>query len=253
MASLTGQDLLDRQYDILWQSIEGNPKLAYSPVPSLDRSLKTTNKRIIKALNELKDGLALNQTGVDEFNVRMRDEIGDTRSFPELVTNLKKVDGNVLSAIFKIYRSIIEDPDNPIDISDIGDSVNGALLNLNAKIEEYFFEPENKIYYPNFHEDYKLIPEPNSPLVTKFKAKDRTLRMYVNGIFYDHLKHYSYNPDTRVLNWTFTEENGGFDLTDDFSVTLVYDVDYKQNGISSRNHFEFLAGRPTATEPAPAQ
>lgn len=49
MAHLVGQDLNERQYDILWELLDKNPLLPKSPVPALNKQLITKSKNIIPA------------------------------------------------------------------------------------------------------------------------------------------------------------------------------------------------------------
>lgn len=134
MTHLTGQDLQDKQFDILWELLDSNPQLPFSPVKNLNKQLNTNGKNVIKAINELLERAVQNDTSILNFNERFNELMGDAYTNPVLFDNLKKIDSNVLKSVYKIYLEIVGDPNKPTDISQIAPSVKDAILELNDNL-----------------------------------------------------------------------------------------------------------------------
>ena len=85
------EDWQKLQNAILDKTTESNPYLASSAIPSLDKSLKTTSKRIIKAINEVKSSVDTVNAKFITFSDSYNIILGDTFSNPQLTTDLNKV------------------------------------------------------------------------------------------------------------------------------------------------------------------
>src|SRR4051794_2037943 len=88
------------QYDVLWEIMTANELLPYSAVSSLNKQLNTTNKSMIKAINELLSLLETNNTTVENFGTVLNDYIGNTELDITDWDNLKLIDTNVIKAIY---------------------------------------------------------------------------------------------------------------------------------------------------------
>jgi hypothetical protein len=105
---LTADERKQRQFDLLWNTMQDNELLPYSAVQSLNKQLTTDNKSAIKAINELLTKLKINDTTVVNFSENFNSLVGN----PELDTvdwdNLKLIDTNVIKSIYKLYLRIID-------------------------------------------------------------------------------------------------------------------------------------------------
>lgn len=65
------------QHDVLWEDTATNPNLPKSNVSSLNKALKTTNTRLIKAINEVHANnqaiMAANQNLINQLNTALGD------------------------------------------------------------------------------------------------------------------------------------------------------------------------------------
>lgn len=118
MAHVTGTDLQDLQFDALATSTLGNPQLPSSPISTLNKALKTTSKFVIGAINEV-NTLALGTSNAfTSFSATYNNILGDTQTNPALLTDLQKIDQNVLLALVKVYKEIHgPDLDSPIALA----------------------------------------------------------------------------------------------------------------------------------------
>ena len=124
------------QYDILWDNINDNPNFKSNASLSRNQYLETSQTKIISAINEIKrNNDRVNQTVIN-FTTLYNELIGDTTKDETLHDNIKKIDENVLKAIYKTYTLIIGDPDKPVDISELGDNINQCILTLKDLIDD---------------------------------------------------------------------------------------------------------------------
>ena len=132
MGILAESDKLESQAYTLWSDITLNTGLAFSTVPALNKSLSTTNKKPIKAINEVNALVLANNATVINLKASVTSMLGDALADPTIMTKIKAIDIDALHAIVKIYNMLagtgIE------DISSVGGSVNNAILALNARL-----------------------------------------------------------------------------------------------------------------------
>ena len=155
----TDDDVFKLQSSVLDRTTEDNSWLQSHAVPSLARNLQTTNKRIIKAINELNTKLNQINTQFEDFGLLYDGLIGDTRIEPQLKTDLEKVQDCVIRALLKNYKKIHgDDLDNPIEITsfttqEISGSINEAINQLQTRFIT-LEDKQNKVYDWIPNEDY---------------------------------------------------------------------------------------------------
>lgn len=137
MANIPAADLHDYQADILFNSDTAtNPKLAYSAVPTLNKALKTSQKRPIRAINELYDAVQQNNSTVSSMNNSLNNVMGDVASNPDVIADLNKISPDAISAIIVLYKMIAgPNLDAPVDISQFANSVHGAVNILSKDLK----------------------------------------------------------------------------------------------------------------------
>lgn len=135
MANLEERYHIQRQ--ALGESTADNPLLPEDGSPAERKALKTERKVITLAINELQDRiLSIRDSTLDSVNSLLEQAIGNIVDHKELLTKLRIVDNNLINAVYKVYSFIVGNPEEPTDISDIGDSVHGAIRSLNNNIGE---------------------------------------------------------------------------------------------------------------------
>lgn len=218
-----GDELNQRQLDILWDTLSDNNLMPRSPIPSLNKQLNTNNKRIIGAINELLLRLRQNDTTVFNFSENFNSLVGNPELETEDWDNLKKIDRNVIRSIYKIFLEI--GGENPVDISHIGPNVKSAIRELHEVItglenrvdliEEMLddvYEVERLYVDPTSRNQFQLLYIPN----------DRQVILKINGVDYLENSAFTVDRPNKKLTWNFTESNGGFDLLEEFHIKAVY-------------------------------
>lgn len=134
MANIPAGDLHDYQADILYNSDTAtNPKLPYSAIPAINKSLKTVQKRPIRAINEVYDAVKQNNDTVSAMSGTMTQVLGNVSSNPQLLTDLNKIAPDAISAIILLYKMMAgPDLDAPIDISNFATSLHEAITKLQS-------------------------------------------------------------------------------------------------------------------------
>ena len=140
-------DLYKLQWDALYESTENNPYLPYKTSASLNKSLLTNNKRIIKAINEILEIAETANQSVVDFASRFNSIIGDEMADPTLLENLRSIDENFFKAIVKVHHEIesgagssevIEALQNAdIEIENAIDTLNQKIAQIESCIEDY--------------------------------------------------------------------------------------------------------------------
>lgn len=94
----------------------------------------------------------------------------------------------------------------------------------------------NEIIYSGYeetlHETKDIINYPNNQVfILKFKPIEGTLRLYINGVYYNRDVFYTYDKDNKKIIWTYGVDANfnGFDIDDTMIVTVKYDIYYKDN------------------------
>lgn len=210
----TEDDLFKLQWDALYESIENNPYLPYK-TNSLNKSLTTTNKRIIKAINEVNDSASNSKELVDSFVARFNNVIGDETADPNLFNELKKIDTNFFKAIVTINNKLSDNTTKLESLESVDNDIQSAIDDLQkaiAKLEENCVEDFEEVCIVNT--ESQVITLSHTP-----KNKD-CIDLYVNGIHYPNS---SFNMFTNGLAWLLKEDDEGFLLEDDFEVIAKYD------------------------------
>lgn len=128
MANIPAADLNDYQSDVLWTDTASNPKLPASPVPALSKALKTTQKRPIKAVNELYDAVQQNNSTVANMSSSMNKVMGNVTGNVQLLADLNKIGPDAISAIIVLYKMMAgPDLNNPVSIEDFAGSIHEAI------------------------------------------------------------------------------------------------------------------------------
>jgi hypothetical protein len=218
-----GDELNQRQFDVLWDSLQDNSLLPYSTIGFLNKQLNTDNKSIIKAINELLAKLKINDTTVYNFNENFNQLVGNPETETEDWENLMKIDRNVIRSIYKIYTEIVGT--NPVDISDIGDSVKGAIRELSdviASLTGRIEILEEKL--DDIEAREQVYPDPNNPniLSISYIPNERPIILELNGIDYEENDAFTADRQNKKITWTFDLSSGGFDIALDFNVKVHY-------------------------------
>jgi hypothetical protein len=127
------------QYDVLWLTTEGNPLLPASSVPTLNKSLATNAKQIIKAINEVLKNNQGTQISLDSFIKNFNTYatlIGDTYADASLSPKLTNIADNIILALDSLNTSI-QGLDKTIkDKADtsITDDITKSIKNINDSL-----------------------------------------------------------------------------------------------------------------------
>lgn len=221
MAHLTGEELNQRQLDILWDSLSDNSLLGYSPIAALNKQLTTTNKSVIKAINELVTRLVQAESTVSTFSTEFASIIGNAKTEPELVTNLKKIDENVLKSIYKLYLEI----GDAEDISHLGDNVKAAILEVDSAVKSLTTRVDTiEDILDDIETKDKIILNPSNPneIILANLPNHREITVFVNGIEYLEGEAFVADRANKKVTWTFTYDNDGFDLDSEFNIRVHY-------------------------------
>jgi hypothetical protein len=212
-------ELYELQADTLGESIASNPYLPKSPTPSKNKGLNTIKQFVTGAINELLATINSIKTLVQTSLGQQQTVLGDFIADPMLVTDLQKIDTSVIKALVKIYKDMAGDLDSPKDISTIAPSIKEAIQKLSDQIEsEKRFADYKDEYFTSGSAAMHSFLLTYNPVIS-------TIKLSVNGVEYDH----TYDANTRLVHWVFSEDNGGFDLTDGFAIKIVYDYLYLEN------------------------
>lgn len=128
-----------QQYDVLWLTTEGNPLLPVSPVPTLNKSLATNSKQVIKAINEvLKNGQGT-QASLDSFINNFNTFvalIGDTYADSTLSPKLTSIADNVILALDSLSNAIKSLEETIVDKADssVTDEISKSIIDINESI-----------------------------------------------------------------------------------------------------------------------
>ncbi len=118
------------QHDILTQVLP-NDYFPTHALPTLTKRLNTTQKVIVRAINEVLSRANSIETTTNNSLSQMLSVFGNYTTVAELKSNLEKIAPNVLEAIFQMYTKTVGDPDNPIELSK---SINETILETQDKV-----------------------------------------------------------------------------------------------------------------------
>lgn len=218
--ALTAQEIKKLQYDILYTSTENNGYLQPSDVEILNKALKTTNKRVVNAINEVLSKANTSLNTITNFRDRFNDVMGNEIADPDLKTNLLKIGNNVQDAIYKLY-------DRELNLEkqfkDIGGLNTEELI---AKLDR-FEEIINNLVDSNTATSEIEKVSCNNNIITLLKEpiNEACLEITVNGVNY-----YGKDPEICMIStdnkkdviWLFTEVEGGFNLETTDTIVVKY-------------------------------
>lgn len=210
----TTDELNGLQYDALWESIEDNPYLPYKTSDFSNKSLNTSNKRIIKAINEILKIAETAKENADSVSNRFNVVIGNETGDPTLLEELQKIDENFFKALFKINKQV-NDLNNGIgDIEAVNNEVQTAIDTLNKKVAEL----EKLNYVSNYEEFPTLNVEDQSITLSHPPRLKSSISLFINGIYYPTT---TFTLENNKLVWN--TNNDSFGLDNDFEIVVRYD------------------------------
>ena len=186
--SLT-ESINELQVDILAEKLSNNPYLKYHILLEKNKKLGTSSQTIIGAINEL---LRKIQSSTDTNRTSLAElykVIGQVSTRPEL-----------LRRVLKHSPSLIE-----LTLS-LLDRVNAADATRVVSFKDIFLVGET----------------PRTVFSLSHIPNEGTITMNINGIRY--YNGFRIDEENMVLLWTFTEEAGGFDITES-EVIIEYTYD----------------------------
>lgn len=95
------------QSDILLESLENNSLFSSSNISMLNKALNTKKKNIVPAINEIKTMVESLDTTVSKSLLQQYEMIGDFKSNPELIDEVKKIDDNLTLALLKTNQQVV--------------------------------------------------------------------------------------------------------------------------------------------------
>lgn len=122
------------QYDVLWLTTATNPLLPYSTIASQNKSLATTNKQVIKAINEVLKNNQITQASLDSFITNFNTFItlvGDTYADSSLLPKLQAVGENVILAVDALSQTM-----KSLDTTIQGKADTAELEGINSVIDD---------------------------------------------------------------------------------------------------------------------
>lgn len=219
---MTEDDLFKLQWDALYESTENNPYLPYKTSATLNKSLLTNNKRVIKAINEILEKAETASQTVIDFSSRFNNIMGDEMSDPTLLANLREIDENFFKAIVKIYNDLKSGSANADAIQrleEADEEINEAITLLNQRLATLEESMED------FEEICEVDTDLQAIMLSHTPKNKQCIDLYVNGI---HYSSNSFNLYSDRLSWLLNENNGGFLLEDGFEVLVKYNY-YKES------------------------
>ena len=198
MAYLSSPELDQHQYDVLYDSIADNPLLPKTTLAITNKGLNTSKQSVIGAVNELLSRQGTMQTTVDTSLAQQNAVLGNVND-DTVVAQLHAIDTNVIAAIVKIYNEL------------------QAIKN-------------GTIRYDDFMQEIAVVGvEPTTSFALKYKPCS-PIQFYVNGSMYT-TDCWTFDKTTNTITWNYTAANDGFDITDGFVVSIVYDFLFAENTV----------------------
>ena len=196
------------QSDVLGEKLTNNPLMKASSMVAKNKSLKTTQKTVVNAINELQI----------------------------IVSNFTETASKDLSTMYSVVGNFAKDSSLKSEITDRGaDTIIALLVNTydsQIRISEKLNALSEKIsqleqYAFDDYEDIFHIPESETRSEFKLTYKPiGKIRIYIDGIRYfsDTI---SYDENTNTVTWINTAEKAeGFNITD---ADVVFEYDYDRN------------------------
>ena len=198
------------QSDVLGEKLTNNPLMKASSMTARNKALKTTQKTIVNAINEL-------QIIVNNFTATASKDLSTMYS---VVGNFAK-DSSLKSEITNrgadtIIALLANTYDSQVRISEKLNALSGKI----SQLEQYALDDYEDIFH---------IPESETKSEFKLTYKPiGQIRIYIDGIRYfsDTI---SYDENTNTVTWINTAEKAeGFNITD-ADVVFEYDYDRREN------------------------
>ena len=188
------------QSDVLGEKLTSNPLMKASGVKSKNKALKTTQKTIVNAINELLEAQDKLTTATLQDLAKMYSALGEFGKNEALFDELKSRGADsILALAARTY-----------------DDVQATKNLVQDDYEDVFHIAEG---------------ETQSEFVLTYKPVGK-IRMYIDGIRY-FKECIDYNPDTNTVKWiNDASQPEGFDITD-ADVVFEYDYDSKEEGEKS--------------------
>ena len=129
---------LQIMHDVLTSDTSKNPLMSYSPIEAMNKSLLTSNKIPVKAINEVHNKISSVDIKFINLATEYTSLIGDHKTQPKLQEDVKKIGGNILSALIKIATELHGiDLVNPLLLpEELGSNIISALISLDGKLKE---------------------------------------------------------------------------------------------------------------------
>jgi len=198
------------QYDILYNSTDENEYLTSSPVESLNKALKTENKRIILAINEILRNTQSALDATNEFKIRFNSIIGNEIADPTLLANLQEIDTNFFKAVYKIYKRDFDDEgatDGATlrrEINKLNRAVDDLINQINVHVSEEVFNINNN----------------DTITITNTPWSYNSVFIFINGVYYPTTY---FNINSNNITWNSDEFT--IDTNDQIIVKYHY-IDY---------------------------
>ena len=190
-SSTTGltKNINELQSDILAEKLSANPFLRYHVLIEKNNQLGTNSQTVIGAINELLRKIKSVSTTNKAALMEMYDVLGHVGIHPELVQRVLREAPSLIDLVLSLL-----------------DRINAADSTRTVANRETFIV-KNMLQHT-----FKLAHIPNQG----------SLEVNVNGVtYYDGFK---YDPDSTSVRWLFTEQQGGFNITDsEVCISYTYD------------------------------
>lgn len=174
------EDIDKLQSSVLDKTTGDNTWLAPHAIPALARNLNTSNKRVIKAINELLSRIDSLDDSTIDIAATYDKLIGDTKENPQLEDDLLKMAPHIIDALKKNFKAIYGlDLDNPIELTSFETSAISGSLNeaINQLKSEFILMEQSQNVIDDWeqhekYEKYQLVVYNNLLFRTKNYIED---------------------------------------------------------------------------------
>lgn len=187
------QNINQLQSDILLEDTSRNPLFTASAISSRNKALKTNSKKIVNAINEITENKKVLENTLRNGLNAQYNVLGDVVTDVELVAKLKNIAPNIIL----------------------------ALELIKAEVDQI------SILAQDDYEDRFMVGDTPQTEFRLTHIPVGKLRLYINGTHYSkELFSYNKDIDPYLVTWTFTEANGGFDISD---CEVIFEYDWNPN------------------------
>lgn len=225
---LTETDIEDVQYNTLWDTTENNSKLPATSSNRTNKALKTSNKRIITAINELVTSNSSLDKKIDEFNERFNQVMGNEVTDPSLLTDVNELGGSALAAITGLYNLLKEYDTNltkathdmqslKAELTEKIESLESSISNGGVSTTSTANTITELVTEDRFNEAAQMIT------LAAIPKDSSNVKLLVNNVQY--FAGVDFIVDGDSIYWAFTENNGGFNLNlTNYDIHVIYEV-----------------------------